>query len=131
VYPVSGQVLLNGQPLAGALVALHPVGEMDVALPSVRPNGRTGPDGTFVLTTYETHDGAPPGEYAVIVECHPAAGPAPGRPGAQGYGTGKPDAEPKYEAPDRLGGRYRDPRHSGLRVRLAPEPTVLPPFHLK
>ena len=65
-YPVRGQVTLDGKPLAEAMVVLHPLTGSVVG--GQKPIGFTDQDGRFVLTTYQSGDGAPPGEYAVTVE---------------------------------------------------------------
>jgi hypothetical protein len=66
VYPVSGKVLYLGKPTPGARVSLHPLDEANKSA-RVRPSGVVQEDGSFRLTTYQTHDGAPPGSYAVTV----------------------------------------------------------------
>lgn len=63
VFPVRGEVFLDGKPAAGATVAFHPVGN---------PTGRivqgiVQPDGSFALTTTTKGDGAPAGTYAVCL----------------------------------------------------------------
>src|SRR5207249_8533874 len=66
VYPAKGQVLVTGKPAQYAQVALHPLNPADKDAP--HPTANVGPDGTFVLTTYQAQDGAPAGEYAVTVQ---------------------------------------------------------------
>lgn len=65
VYPVEGQLLVSGMPAANAKIAFHPVHHQEGR--SICPVAITGPDGTFRLTTYSAHDGAPAGEYYVTV----------------------------------------------------------------
>jgi hypothetical protein len=64
-YPVSGRVQTSdGTPASDVRVTLHSskiIAEGD----PFRPSGMTGDDGIFQLTTYETHDGAPVGSYAI------------------------------------------------------------------
>lgn len=61
--PVSGKVLIDGQPLNYGAVRFTPA--------DGRPaTGELGPDGSFTLTTFESGDGAAPGTHAVTV--HPA-----------------------------------------------------------
>jgi hypothetical protein len=108
VYAVEGRLLVEGVPAANAHVAFHPRGG-DPAAP--RPTGRTGPDGTFRLTTYAADDGAPAGEYVVTVvwpndsvpvdEC---AGPT---------------------AHDRLNGHYADPAAGRLVAAVGPGPNLI------
>lgn len=65
VHPVQGQVIYKGKPLADANITLIPV---DQEIPgTVRPTARTDSDGAFVVGTYSQADGAPAGEYKVLV----------------------------------------------------------------
>jgi hypothetical protein len=71
VYPLTGNLLFEGRPAAGATIVLHP---QDPSL-SARPRASVKPDGSIVVTTYEPGDGAPAGEYKATVEWHrPVAG---------------------------------------------------------
>jgi hypothetical protein len=66
VFPASGKVTFQGKPAAGALVVLHP----KVSTPenqSVRPRAYVQEDGSFQLSSYESNDGAPIGDYAVVL----------------------------------------------------------------
>lgn len=64
-YPVEGKVVFaDGQPaaeLAGGSVVF------ESAEANVSATGEIGPDGSFRLTTYKDHDGAPAGKYKVVV----------------------------------------------------------------
>jgi hypothetical protein len=115
VYPVRGQVLLTGKPIANAFVALHPLAESGPEVP--RPTGRTDTDGRFLLTTYQRGDGAPAGEYAVTVEWRPLPRHLP----EGGHG----------EIPNQLPSQYSRPETSGLRVRIGEGPTDLEPLRLR
>ncbi|HEY3968415.1 MAG TPA: hypothetical protein VGM05_27960 [Planctomycetaceae bacterium] len=61
--PVSGKVLLNGEPVAGIRVKMHPMFNMGRIEWGVV--GETGPTGEFTLGTGAPGNGAPPGEYVV------------------------------------------------------------------
>ena len=61
--PTSGTVLFKGKPAEGVKVTLHPKFNMKFT-----PNGVTGKDGRFILSTGAPVDGAPPGEYSVTFE---------------------------------------------------------------
>ena len=61
--PTSGTVLFKGKPAGGVKVTLHPRFKM-----MFTPNGMTGKDGRFLLSTAAPVDGAPPGEYTVTFE---------------------------------------------------------------
>src|SRR5262245_58775070 len=66
VYPVKGQVLVDGKPASHATVIFHPVGESGPEV--VKPRAQVDAEGKFALSTYGARDGAPAGEYAVTVE---------------------------------------------------------------
>jgi hypothetical protein len=69
LYPVHGQVLVNGKPARGALVVFHPLAES--SLKAVKPHAVVGRDGTFSLFSYRADDGARPGTYAVTILWQP------------------------------------------------------------
>jgi hypothetical protein len=110
-YPVSGNIYVNGQPAAGAVVECYAVD--DPKLLALRPHAIAGPDGSFKLTTYNTGDGAPAGSYALTVKW-----PAPPRPTQE---TG----------PDRLKGRYADPKRPARRITVHPSDNDLETIELK
>jgi hypothetical protein len=62
-YPVSGTVTQsNGKPLSGARVLFQPAGKAGHSA-----WGLVGENGAFRLRTYETNDGAAPGDYKVVI----------------------------------------------------------------
>ncbi len=64
VYPVSGVIKFNGQPMkGGGSIAFLPM----ESKPGKMPGGMILEDGTYKLTTYEGNDGALPGEYRVAI----------------------------------------------------------------
>jgi hypothetical protein len=112
LYQVRGKVLVDGKPTPHALVVFHRLGETDPD--AVRPRAKVAEDGTFTLTTFESEDGAPAGEYAVTVEWWLSR-----RRGAD-------------EAPvNRLAARYAKPATSGLRATVAEGQNELHPFNLR
>jgi hypothetical protein len=58
---LSGVVTLDGKPVENAIVTFNPIGTGRTA------NGKTGPDGTFHLTTRSDGDGVIPGHYKATV----------------------------------------------------------------
>jgi hypothetical protein len=111
VYPVRGVLTWKGAPMAGATVVFHPAGDRDPK--ALRSHAEVGPDGTYRLTTYARHDGAPAGEYAVTVFW----------PGKRDPGV--PDDGTDAGVSDQLKGAYRDPAATRLRAVVEPRETVI------
>jgi hypothetical protein len=109
-YRTSGQLLVNGRPAPGARVVFHHLG--DWGEKSIVPQGMTDEDGRFTLSTYDPGDGAPAGDYRVVVEW-----PA--------YRRGK------NVGPDRLGGKFARADSSGLTAHVEAGTNQLPPFELQ
>lgn len=107
MYPVTGQVLYEGQPADGAMIAFQPVNPG----PDPRiPGATVAPDGSFKLQTFPYGEGAPEGEYLIgltwLVD------------GAGGSSRNK------------LPARYAQADKSGLKVTVKPGPNALEPFRL-
>jgi hypothetical protein len=113
LYPVSGKVLYNGLPAAGAAVFFYRQGANPLEEQMVMGVGRD--DGRFELVCGPWGKGAPPGEYDVAVEWKPIIGQRGGNP---------------LRAPDRLNGRYSELNHLRLRATLEAKPNELPAFEL-
>jgi hypothetical protein len=65
--PVSGQVLVDGQPVTAGFVRIIPT--------DARPAwGTIGADGRFTLTTFEDNDGCVPGTHKVTVSAFQQTG---------------------------------------------------------
>lgn len=110
VYPVEGKLFVNGKPAEGALVILHPRDKTVIKEDKLRPYGQVGSDGTFRVTTYDRHDGAPAGTYDVTVFW--------------------PES-PNGPSPDRLQGRYTEPEDSKLKAQVEPEDNELKAFRIE
>jgi len=114
IHPVSGWVLFEGNkpPPVGAAVVFRPV----KAIPHLEktggnPRGTVDKDGRFKLTTHRLDDGAPAGDYEVIITWH------------------KPVEGSSDDGPDLLKGRYRDSRLP--KVTINEGINDLPPIKLK
>ena len=112
VFPVQGTVLLDGKPVAHAFVVFHPLGNTGPG--DLHPRAQADQDGTFVLSTYESDDGAPAGEYRVTVQKYKAP-------------TDSDNGPPTNLLP----GRYAKPDSSKLNARVQDGQNDLPPFQLK
>jgi hypothetical protein len=109
VYPAEGLASLDGKPIPNASLFLHPVGAHGAQVP--RPRAVLRADGSFVLGTYRSDDGAPAGEYKVTVEW---------------FGTSAPGGLPRNQLPP----RYSRADTSGLTVRITEGKNQLPPLKL-
>jgi hypothetical protein len=105
LHPVRGTVLYLDQPAAGAVVVFQP---LNSGPESVVPSATAGPDGNFSLRTPPHGDGAPAGEYVVVVTWYP------------------PDAREQDKPP----ARYGNPADSPLRATVRAGPNQLEPFRL-
>jgi hypothetical protein len=113
LYPVSGKVMVRGVPAAGAAVFFRrPGGDSmnDHLIMGIVQN-----DGSFEVVCGPLGKGAPPGDYDVLIEWKRVVGQGKGRP---------------QHGPDKLKGRYADPKHPRLHVRIRAERNDLAPFDL-
>ena len=127
-FPVKGRVFFEGKPCKNATVRLHPLDpDRKVVIPAklsakhqptpaISPRADVEESGEFVLTTFDTFDGAPEGKYAVTISWKDPDG------------RGGDDSD---HYPELLPKRYQDPAQSGLVVEIKPEDeNVLPDFQL-
>lgn len=108
-HPAGGQISVNGEPPAGAVVELHATGEA-VDVRNSRPWAIVQEDGSYTLSTYERNDGAPVGEYAVTVRWPPDV------------------SQPSLS--DRLNNAYVDPSRSQWKVTISEGDNELPPIEI-
>lgn len=109
VYPVKGQVTFKGEPMPFAVVTFYPLNQPFAE--ALKSRATADKDGYYQLTTYELNDGAPQGEYGVVLYV-PLKEPDP------------------YELevsnpPDRLKHAYLLPMKSKLRFTVRPEPNTI------
>lgn len=109
LYPARGKVLFQNQPAEGAVVVFHPTGA-DATAP--KPSGKVGPDGTFSLSTHPHGDGAPAGDYTVVVTWFPS--------------NARDLDNPKNKLPS----KYATVTESRLKATVKPGPNELEPFLL-
>jgi 3',5'-cyclic AMP phosphodiesterase CpdA len=115
-YPVRGTLLLDGSPIPYARVAFYALESMgkkekdgtDKKKAVYMADALAEPDGTFTLTTYVARDGAPAGEYAVVVTMREPLADFQARP-----------------VPNRLPPRYARAETTPLRVQVRSEANEL------
>lgn len=108
---VTGQVLVDGTPLPATRplkIGCHNLAGMDTEHPTVS-SALTGEEGRFEISTYESGDGLPAGDYVLT------------------FMWGKMNLiAGSYGGPDQLKGRYSDPEKSEVKVTVrAGEPVDL------
>jgi len=67
VYRTSGEVFYDGKPAEGATVLFCPIAKGEKSDIKVSPAAIVAADGSFELTTFKSGDGAPAGEYSVLI----------------------------------------------------------------
>jgi hypothetical protein len=102
-YPVTGKVLVKGQPADGASIIFYSQSPAPEGKKMPVPAGSTDANGSFQLTSYESGDGAPATDYNVAI-----IWPEPPPPNAIGV----------FEPQDRLRGRYANPQ-TAVRASIA------------
>jgi hypothetical protein len=112
-YPVKGELTVGGKPAEGATVMFQPQEADSTDWSAGYPRATVGADGKFEVSTYGENDGAPAGDYVILVTW-PAPNPA----------------DEEASGPDRLGGRYVEPAKSKLTAKIEPRPNELPPIKL-
>jgi hypothetical protein len=113
IFPVSGKVTYKGSPATGAAVFFRRQG--GDAMNDHMIMGIVQEDGYFELVCGSLGKGAPPGEYDVLIEWKRVSGQSKGRP---------------QHGPDKLKGRYSDPKRPLLHATVEAKVTSLPPFEL-
>lgn len=112
---VSGKLLVDGQPAAGANLLFFTPGQKG----GIVPSANTGPDGTFQIFS-NAQPGVLPGSYSVTV-----VWPDPAK-----AAEAAADRSGKSDPPDLLGGKYSVPGASPLKAEIGSGTKDLPPIEL-
>ncbi len=99
-FPVTGQVLVDGQPAAQLQVLCHNVAGLDAEHPTFS-QAVTNAEGKFKIATYEQADGVPEGEYVLTFAW-------------QEFNA----LQVGYSGPDKLKGKYSNPKTSQFRFKV-------------
>ena len=103
-YPVTGEIHVDGQPAAELQVYCHNADGIDAEYPTLS-SAVTDENGKFEISTFESADGVPEGEYVLTFEW-------------KEYNAFKG----AYDYPDRLKRRYGDPKKSRFRFTVEKGP---------
>lgn len=108
VAPVSGSVLVKGQPAADVFITFHP---MEPSVTGITPRAQSDSQGRFTVSTYETGDGAPVGKYRLSFSW---------------LGVIEGMREEEYEKlPEKLPRKYLNPKSSGIEIDVIDGENVL------
>jgi len=99
-FPVSGELSVNGKPVADVTIVCENVQGADAKNPTVS-SAKTTADGKFAFSTYREGDGVPEGEYALTFSWREYS-----------------NAKRSFIGADKLNGRYKDPKQSKVRVKV-------------
>lgn len=128
VFPVTGVVKLNGQPVVGADIVFNLKDGTGSSF------GRTDASGNYQLTTRRSNDGALPGDYLVVIskaEEAPAADSASVPQDSPNYNPFVGKAAPaRPKAKSGIPAKYADVKTSGLTARVLGEKNAID-FDLK
>jgi hypothetical protein len=113
IYPVSGTVTYKGSSASGAIVFFYRQAGSPANEPAIM--GIVQEDGSFELVCGSLGKGAPPGDYDVVIAWKQISANDGGRP---------------QRGPDKLKGRYADPKHPLLHATVEAKTNELPPFEL-
>lgn len=112
VFPVTGEVYVDGAPVAQVAVQCTNVAGIDSEQPTVS-KAITNEEGKFEISTYESADGVPEGDYVLT------------------FTWGDFNAISRSFGPDKFKGKYADPKKSEHKFSVVTgKPTDLGRFDL-
>jgi hypothetical protein len=108
-HPVRGEVRCAGKPAVGVQLYLRRADGAALPEMPINPHAVSGPDGQFTFSTYEPADGAPAGDYVILLHWFTDA---------------------RESTQDRLQGLFADPKKQLTATVKATGENVLPPIPL-
>ncbi|WP_291172316.1 hypothetical protein [Gimesia sp.] len=108
---VEGRLTINGEPAAGAMLVFYPAQGEEFDSRGSRPRAKVEENGNFQVTTYQSGDGAPAGDYQVGI-----------------LWFDNPDSSTPW---NKLGKRYANPRESDITVTVEEGNNQLTPIELE
>jgi len=114
LYPVRGQVFFKDKPAEGAQVVFQPAASTNAnpGEAGLFSSGTVAADGSFTLQSYPHGDGAPAGEYNVVITWFPPNTGEVGNP------------------VNKLPAKYADQQTPQLKATVKEENNELPPYKL-
>lgn len=117
LFPVTGKLLTDGQPMPGAELLFYPVHEFPKEAAKQLPRATVDADGSFKVSTYAPDDGAPAGDYRVTVSW-------------KGPVEGHMNGEQVADLPEKVPFTVQNPRTTKLKVQVKEEQNTLPTWDL-
>ena len=115
-YPVTGTITVDGKPAVDCMILFYSNDPADHDGPNrVLPLAMADENGKFKLSTFESGDGAPAGDYSITFTWRERSGLL----------------KSQFDGPDRLNGKYATKEVSGKTVTIEKKPQDLPTFELK
>lgn len=111
VFPVKGTITFKGQPIPGALIALHPKSPVEG---TPQPRANVTKEGALEVSTYDGGDGAPEGDYVLTVKWY--------KPIKSGQDI--------VSGPNVIPAKYARQESSNLTISVKPGENVLQPIVL-
>lgn len=111
LHQVQGKLTINGEPAAGAMLVFHPAQGEEFDARGSRPRAKVDEDGNFHVTTYQSGDGAPAGDYQVAI-----------------LWFDNPDSSTPW---NKLGKRYANPSESDISVTVEEGNNLLTPIEIE
>ncbi len=117
VQKVRGTITVKGKAEPDVIVTMHPVGGEAAARGFVISRGQTDATGAFQITTYDTNDGAPIGQYKLAFSW-------------KGPTSGKTEEEQDM-LKEKLASKYLKPDTSEVQVEVKEGDNQLPSIDLR
>ncbi len=125
---VSGRVLHQGKPAAGATLHFHRQGAADARFPGVIPSAVADEDGRYWVSSDTLGRGAPAGKYAVLITW--PGDPQDRNPKSTAKAGSEINTDFKRSPIDRLQGRYSNVEKPRFSAEVGPGSSEIPPFEI-
>lgn len=122
--PVQMAVFHQDKPATGAVVSLVPAPDTLASRNALKPAGSVDEEGMVVFTTYENGDGAPVGEYQIVIYWPDHSSRSDRQTMAKRLQSGQ------VLSPDRLRGEYATTESSPWSVTVEEGENSLGPIHI-
>jgi hypothetical protein len=127
VAPVRGRVMYDGRGVTNATVVFMPSEDANDKAKKLRPYAYVDGQGNYEIMTYKEGDGAPPGNYRVMILI---AGPPSKSPKDKAAGEPEQQSAQGHNVPPAVIEKYGNVETSGIKVTVENGENNLQPFVL-